>query len=962
MAGYGGGDMPAREEVAASGDPWGAERDLHGHVAPPAAAHDGGGPGPGLGGAAGVQVGSGNLQVNYFYDSQTRAGHDGTPSMPASVPVDSPHRGHAFISYVREDSNEVDALEHMLEAAGVPVWRDTASLWPGEDWHAKIRDAITRDALVFIACFSSHSAARRKSYMNAELLLAIDQLRLRQPDDPWLIPVRFDDCRVPDFELGPGRTLGSIHQADLFGPSRDGAAARLVAAVQRLLRRPPEGLTASQPARNRKVAVTAEWALRGKTMNDTEYRLLAHSDGVISARLFEEALQRYSPGMLAELPQVSISWLPSSGSHGRYCAIAIHQDAEDGRRDRFGRDIVFTRYFCATYGEFAAYGVSYKAMYEALRSIALPTDDGLPTRVYLATPAQTAHDDDEQVSRVAALLLTGEPVCILGAHGVSMLDRLRFINAVMAMLPYGMRSSMTASTWTSSTHLGHKFRLYFGDAPRQANEAGHGDRVVNWGHSDKGSIGHRYAEYYLHWLRNSSDTALLARDTGWREFSPEEVLKTIELIEHPLATQPAGTPTHRVVAAIDFGSYELGFAWTLVNETNRDITQREIFFYDLWDAQQVLRPKNLSALLLDKHGGLIDWGYRAQERMFLEGLPDGRTYVTNYKMSLQQDRSATALGDANQNRVLRFVELCLREVYKKALEPITASGIYTKDDIDWCITVPAVWNARTKALMVEAALHAGLPAGDDRLMLAPEPEAVALYCLANGYHALMEPGSRFIVISADTSTVEITSLQYEHEGTFSRLCIPSSNKTGWEFMDRFFVNEVLRDLFGSSFVDSLLETYVRGYHRLKEAWKRATRDVSMASARQVRIPLPAEVFAQVARDKTALDRIRDRQDGDETMIIISADKMRKAFETAVPPIIDAVSGQLGQVQSRTDDVGPKIALLVGESAEYPYLQVRLREYLDGKGIALHVPPRPSGAVMFGAVHFAYARSATRIRQ
>jgi hypothetical protein len=70
---------------------------------------------------------------------------------------------------------------------------------------ARIRDAITRDALAFIACFSSRSAARRKNCMNEELLLAIEQLRLRQPHDPWLIPVRFDDCDVPDLQLGPGR-------------------------------------------------------------------------------------------------------------------------------------------------------------------------------------------------------------------------------------------------------------------------------------------------------------------------------------------------------------------------------------------------------------------------------------------------------------------------------------------------------------------------------------------------------------------------------------------------------------------------------------------------------------------------------------------------------------------------------------------------------------------------------------
>jgi len=143
--------------------------------------------------------------------------------------------GHAFLSYVREDSHNVDKLQRTLEAAGVAVWRDTADLWPGEDWRAKIRRAITDNALVFIACFSSRSIGRLKSYQNEELLMAVEQLRLRRPHDPWLIPVRFDDCDIPDFDLGASRTLASIQRVDLFGKTRDMGIARLVRAVVQLL-------------------------------------------------------------------------------------------------------------------------------------------------------------------------------------------------------------------------------------------------------------------------------------------------------------------------------------------------------------------------------------------------------------------------------------------------------------------------------------------------------------------------------------------------------------------------------------------------------------------------------------------------------------------------------------------------------------------------------------------------------
>lgn len=143
--------------------------------------------------------------------------------------------GHAFVSYVREDAHQVDQLQQVLEAQGIPVWRDTADLWPGQDWRRRIRQAITDNALVFIACFSSRSTARPKSFQYEELMLAIDQLRLRPPDVPWLIPVRFDDCAVPDLEIGGGRTVGSIQRADLFGSHRDTEILRLLAVVRQLL-------------------------------------------------------------------------------------------------------------------------------------------------------------------------------------------------------------------------------------------------------------------------------------------------------------------------------------------------------------------------------------------------------------------------------------------------------------------------------------------------------------------------------------------------------------------------------------------------------------------------------------------------------------------------------------------------------------------------------------------------------
>ena len=172
-------------------------------------------------------------------------------------------RGHVFLSYVSEDSDDVDWLQLLFQAAGIPVWRDSASVWPGDDRSVRTRDAITHGALAFIPCFSRHSAARRTSNQNEELRLAINQLRLRRPNDRWLIPVRFDDCDMPDFELGAGRTLASIEPADMFGPGREQSAGRLVTAVRRHLQPPPPLVAGPVPA---VPSLTASVAAPGSTV------------------------------------------------------------------------------------------------------------------------------------------------------------------------------------------------------------------------------------------------------------------------------------------------------------------------------------------------------------------------------------------------------------------------------------------------------------------------------------------------------------------------------------------------------------------------------------------------------------------------------------------------------------------------------------------------------------------------
>ncbi|MBA7494277.1 hypothetical protein ES702_04852 [subsurface metagenome] len=122
---------------------------------------------------------------------------------------------HIFISYVRNNKKLVQRLYGNLEAQGVIVWLDLRDKALGVDWRQAIRRAI-QDGAFFIACFSKQYHQRKKTYMNEELTLAIDELRQRPTDATWFIPVKLNNCKIPDLDIGAGRTLQNLEYVKLY--------------------------------------------------------------------------------------------------------------------------------------------------------------------------------------------------------------------------------------------------------------------------------------------------------------------------------------------------------------------------------------------------------------------------------------------------------------------------------------------------------------------------------------------------------------------------------------------------------------------------------------------------------------------------------------------------------------------------------------------------------------------------
>jgi hypothetical protein len=103
------------------------------------------------------------------------------------------------------------------------VWLDRIDLNVGDRWKDSIRSAI-RHGDYFIACFSPAYALRERTYMNEELAVAIEELRLRPRERSWFLPITLGSAEVPAYPIGPGETLQDLHHIDLSSNWPDGLA------------------------------------------------------------------------------------------------------------------------------------------------------------------------------------------------------------------------------------------------------------------------------------------------------------------------------------------------------------------------------------------------------------------------------------------------------------------------------------------------------------------------------------------------------------------------------------------------------------------------------------------------------------------------------------------------------------------------------------------------------------------
>ncbi|KAI7865162.1 hypothetical protein BDF14DRAFT_1883709 [Spinellus fusiger] len=387
-----------------------------------------------------------------------------------------------------------------------------------------------------------------------------------------------------------------------------------------------------------------------------------------------------------------------------------------------------------------------------------------------------------------------------------------------------------------------------------------------------------------------------------------------------------------VIVGIDFGTTFSGCCYAFTqNEEVIDIVK--------WPRQNNhIYPKTPTLSLYRKGSTqLVEWGHGARRQAMKPNSVDSillskfKLYLDEY---LQQDSLPNGLN------VIDVIADYLRSFHAHVCTELLKgfAGNYDQSKFRYCLTVPAMWSDRAKAVMREAAIRADLIQRSDhpeRLMLISEPEAAALYCERKSEQFNLVHGQRFMICDAGGGTVDLIVFEIDQQPNGKRTLKEVTNGHGGSC--------------GSGFLDLKMREYIKR----KFSHHGNINDSSMEHIMDtfVNIIKPEfDGYEDHFLDLPASMGLGDLTDEDIGLengsLCLPAHELRdEVFEPVIVQVLDLIEGQLAQSPNL------EAIFLVGGFGQSNYLFRRVEEAFANRVGMIGVPPRGELAVVRGAVYF-----------
>jgi len=403
-----------------------------------------------------------------------------------------------------------------------------------------------------------------------------------------------------------------------------------------------------------------------------------------------------------------------------------------------------------------------------------------------------------------------------------------------------------------------------------------------------------------------------------------------------MAQVESGVLAPRVIAALDFGTTFSGIAFASASNPGQTFMKHD------WVDQPhgFSYPKTKTSLLLDNAGGVIAWGWSATAAHLAD---TAGAYHAGFKLSLAPGGSPGGAAQA-RSLIVKYLQLLgsdgLRDIRKQL-------GTHVRDsDVQWVLTVPAIWDDAAKAFMRSAAEEAGLVKAPGKaggsshpLVLVLEPEAAAIYC-----HSMLCPIPTGIIMVVDVgggTTDIVVHKKTTDDGSFSlRETIKGAGGCfGGTHVDAAFLAQLATLLPGfekyqTNHSRECLDKVVGQWEKLKRAFD---------GNGGMTLELPSKLVATLVQYEEENGRADESAYDDDGILVLEEEDMRNIFDAVVDPILDLIDAQLlaaGSINAM---------FVVGGFSESPYLTARIKKRFRTQVPLIWLAPSAGSAVVAGAV-------------
>lgn len=262
--------------------------------------------------------------------------------------------------------------------------------------------------------------------------------------------------------------------------------------------------------------------------------------------------------------------------------------------------------------------------------------------------------------------------------------------------------------------------------------------------------------------------------------------------------------TNGIIIGIDFGTSGLCFAYGYFNDNGK----KEYHMGHFNDQGHYNKIKN-EIILDDKLQNVLSFGNGCKS--FLCTKHDFKFHhFKNIKMNLYSNLDTIkAINSGKEVDIVQIITLILIETKNKAIEQIRLSfPNLDEKKIHFVITVPAIYDLKSKNKMFKAAKNAGLIGNNDETsnFFALEPEAASIYFSSDNHDKMFyqqiikdTKEKSFILCDYGSGTVDIVTQKKifeNNEFKFEELYPPVGDNLGANKINEYFIERVIKPLFG----------------------------------------------------------------------------------------------------------------------------------------------------------------------